>query len=934
MSVPAARGAWTCARCRPHQSLRRELLALSFSTNVDSATRRLALTDHNGHQQRPDADRTDREYVWRKFSPENKVIGRKGRRQRADAERLKIKSLDQESSIIVLRDVPEEPSEQTEKKVQLAEDEAESGSIGDDQKVDIEKLLVKGGTPRESEIFAAIEQHRPEERQLNRTAWDTKKKALASAHTAQQLRKYLTKHHKQTPSVEEQARSKETSVEDKSRLYKDIKVTPWFRSRTPVTEPLSLEATESTLKLTTSKKVELVDQVFRRVWNVQPIEEQDTTGELEILLTSSQWDVLQTRSAKDLFGVLRKGAFFRRIRLYHDPERGALRIRGPRKEAEALVLHFRQAFDAAVMFRVMLEPLQPLLPTSPEKTLAKFTPRIMQDITRMTGAHVSVSRNRSAIWVAGFKNSSTDEALRIVTMMLGLSAPVNHRIRKPDSPRSGLFLRSSIFPIGLKEIPFRREVLRAEKAEDQDFHPHGDPEDLMSTLAQHDSKDIHISGLLQHLDDGLRSRKRKSDEPPDVSMWSIQEQVPSWRATFGSYLEEAKQNPGKQKIRRSDAYGATDTDSQSFFCTATPKLPLVTSWFDKLSSHEMKTATHVRNQLVAKFIPSPFPEKYATTNFQFSPFEIVFDVKTTPEMQDADDLMRESLDRSEHRFPLSDRKTLVLSSVEAKLREDSCVACLPGKTVDLRFTRAVTAKADLSRFMAQEGARKYIETMTNSMKGTSDLWAPKYLSVPVPRRWLSDVPPEEKSPKKKKPRLAKQAEIEAEEAEFAKLSTEAQCLYFFAGFETREVRQIRPNKDLPTHMVDPSDTWTTTDVEGGMTGGKRLEFSVQQGQDQDTKSFVQRAFSMVNLITLANQGLIKPLIRKTNPRPITADTLDEAPEKENNETHIKPSKLHKAGTPEWNERIMKRAEETIRQSISPARHGGIKNDPTSDDEVE
>lgn len=400
MSVPAVRSAFTCARCRSHGLLRRDLLALSRPNPWSGPQRRLASSEVDVDNSEQSSGRTnDRQYDWRIISPHGKVVGRRGRRQRQRTEPLKIKSLDQDSEVIVLRDIAEEPYEAREEKEPPSDDEADKPATSVTGQ-DTENLLVKGTTPKESELFAAIEQHRPKEQDINLKQWREKQRGLANAHNAPQLRQYLRKHQIQekTPTVARKSKTPAMKTIDQSKLDNThILVTPWFKTVTNSKTALPLEAEQLVSAKRVSNKQDLVDQIFRTVWKARPVEELDAKGELEIILQPNQWKLLQTRDATNLFRVLRKGVFYQRVKLDHDSLRGALRVYGPQEEAESFAQLVKEAFQSSVHRRISVAELTGILSCSADQALQKFTRTQLKRLEEMTRTVISANLSKQSV---------------------------------------------------------------------------------------------------------------------------------------------------------------------------------------------------------------------------------------------------------------------------------------------------------------------------------------------------------------------------------------------------------------------------------------------------------------------------------------------------------------------------------------------------------
>ncbi|PSK34070.1 Histone acetyltransferase rtt109 [Elsinoe australis] len=842
--------------------------------------------------------------------------------------RSSVASLDQDSEVIVLRDIAEEPYEVREEKEPPSDEEADKPATPVAGQ-DTENLLVKGTTPKESELFAAIEHHRPKAQDINLKQWREKQRGLANAHNAPQLRQYLRKHQIQgkAPTVARKSKTPAMKTIDQSKLDNThILVTPWFKTVTNSKTALPLEAEQLVSAKRVSNKQDLVDQIFRTVWKARPVEELDAKGELEIILQPNQWKLLQTRDATNLFRVLRRGVFYQRLKLDHDSLRGALRVYGPQEEAESFAQLVKEAFQSSVHRRISVAELAEILSCSADQALQKFTRTQLKRLEEMTRTVISANLLKQSIWISGFQETAVDEATRLIIAMLDLKLPVNHVITGTTGRCVIPTHAPPSLPIGVRYLSMFRMLFKRARhtpgSLGQDFNAPPNSDEEISI--EHIQKPAR--GSLMWFENE-RARVLKHSPALDNKMWSVPGNSGPWRATFGEWLQENPTQPvGVAKASR-EKIDAPATH----FHACVPSLSTTLSWFQRLSGAELQDGGIVGDYLVLKLIPNPYSEKHAVDNYHFPPLEIIF---RTIENSDHETDLETNLTSEDSRFtfPITETKSLVLSSVNARVRQDANTVILPGKAVDVQFTRPVNAIADREKLMESQDFRVFINKVVQSYKSGAELQAPKHLRMHVPR---CEPAPPAPLPVKKKERLKEQSRRAVEDAEKAKaLVHEREVMYFFLGFEHREIRRIKPQRGhMPSHLVDESDVWTVTDVEGGIVGGRRNEFVLQQGVgNTDLDGFVQRTCSMVEFITKAHRGDIKPLLREKNVE--RAGHQQQQDQTKEGDAQDSDSKSPKIGSPKWKDLVLEKAEQAVEELNTDDMSAGdsVKLQPGLDEE--
>lgn len=318
--------------------------------------------------------------------------GSKGRRAREAYEPLSIKSLGSDSEIIVLRDVetPEKEPLERQDDAEVASEQVQRPSEGSD-------LAVITGeeqpAPSQEEVNAAIDEHRPNQDVLTRKEFEVAARVLMESYTVLQLSRYLRE---ELSNLNNSYGSNQ--VTEKPHLTRMINSTPWRLGTSPISVPLPMRKSDShQLSARLSRKRAFIDKIFRDVWKVSVEDEAEANGELELLLTQDQWDLLHTKGTPELFDIMRSNTFHQRSRLQRDKLR--LRVTGPRAEAEDIARLIEDAFWKSRHLNIFLEPLEgkgrvdaALLDKNSTFTVAQI-----KDIMKVTSTHIRVNRQTRVV---------------------------------------------------------------------------------------------------------------------------------------------------------------------------------------------------------------------------------------------------------------------------------------------------------------------------------------------------------------------------------------------------------------------------------------------------------------------------------------------------------------------------------------------------------
>lgn len=415
MFAPGTPRAPTCLRCRLRQALR---TASRSGNHYNRAILRQDLQrrhETTAAQETPAPPRharnEDEGITWKHFSPRGKIRRIRGQRQREESESLTIKSLGKDSEVIVLRDVPERRWEwhrlQDDSRANETETDGKSKQSLTAQ--EIEALFKKQQAPEQHEIDGAIERHRPQEEVLSRQAFNQKLKALLDGYNAGQLSRYLQSQIPGSRSSVKPRRNKATADNARPGGVEKVARTPWFAGLTSITQPISYDSravstaspsvsSSATSLARSSRKQAVAEKIFRDAWNVRIEEEAEAEGELELLLTPEQWGLLHTRGASTLFAVMRSRRFYQHSRFERDGVRGAIRVLGPKAEAEDIASLFETALGEAKSFIFNLANLQSPAAPPRRRTFEQIFTRDQLQLV-MSATRTYIGYDKTTNWV-------------------------------------------------------------------------------------------------------------------------------------------------------------------------------------------------------------------------------------------------------------------------------------------------------------------------------------------------------------------------------------------------------------------------------------------------------------------------------------------------------------------------------------------------------
>ena len=399
-----------CLRCQLRQLLRRaSQTGLHYDGGIprqDLQTRQVSTeAQHESSEPRQELrirreiDDGDSQVTYKITSPSplGKIRRNRGSRQREASQPLSIKSLGQDSEVIVLRDIPKRQGRHEhghERLIEVADAQDAAKRLTAE---DIESLFGKQRPPKQEEVNTAIEELRPREEVLSREDFDKSVRKLLMSFSLSQLARYLNS---RVPASSlypgnTTGHTKAVSLEGVQQVNR----TKWYGGQTDLTVPVNPASRSAQAgKSSGSRRHSVAENIHRLLWNIQVEEEARTLGELELLLTPAQWGLLHTRDATGLFSVMRSRKFYQNSRFERDRDRGAIRIIGPRAEADNIGNLFEDAFRDAKSISVNLKPFADAVDQNINGGLSQtFSSDQLKRIMTATKTHIYLNVKRESV---------------------------------------------------------------------------------------------------------------------------------------------------------------------------------------------------------------------------------------------------------------------------------------------------------------------------------------------------------------------------------------------------------------------------------------------------------------------------------------------------------------------------------------------------------
>lgn len=214
-------------------------------------------------------------YSFRHIHPNERIIGKPGRRQRQSSGQLTTNSLGKPSEVILIRDVEEHQDARLTHPIQEGElglqDEEKGKSILSAKEIET-ALMMRNQTPEQREVEASIEGLRPHRTLLEKQEFDALSNRLMESYNVMQLSQYLMHSLNVGKGLKDFVKSQDRSSLQSQPLQ-------WRPGTTPLEERVGLISVKRGDK--GMSKAKLVDQILRVAWCITVSSEEQVIGELE-----------------------------------------------------------------------------------------------------------------------------------------------------------------------------------------------------------------------------------------------------------------------------------------------------------------------------------------------------------------------------------------------------------------------------------------------------------------------------------------------------------------------------------------------------------------------------------------------------------------------------------------------------------------------------
>lgn len=304
-----------------------------------------------------------------------------------------------------------------------------------------------------------------------------------------------------------------------------------------------------------------------------------------------------------------------------------------------------------------------------------------------------------------------------------------------------------------------------------------------------------------------------------MTHWSSRSVFSPWSVTFGYHLETLENSHSKSTAVRD---GLTTIDNTRPNETFLPRLPgLFSILSDAERTPSALSAIHTDrpqsfssqgrpyDRLEAILVPSPLEAfgLLANTAFPILKFKFILPKR----------YLRLPVDRSG--MDTEDvESTVSFKGIEAQLHQDICEIMLPDKPVDLRLHRQESL-ITLDEVKDDPSVKAFVDAVKSSIANDFNLRAPPSLTMTIPSWVIKTTTPAEGRKQKES--------FDARKLLRTKGRADMKVKYLFQGFRHRTSRLFdSPSGKVGDHYFSPDHSLLVDHVEGGVTGGRRIEVSV------------------------------------------------------------------------------------------------------------
>lgn len=290
-------------------------------------------------------------------------------RYRETTAKLPISSLNHETEVIVLRDLPKRRKKSQPRAEDAKVEEVDDGpnaepSLPSLTAKDIQSFANKNNQKlAQEEVNVSIDSSRFGDQEVITSAqYEAKLKELVDSYNVNQLRRYSQREvfrsrlHLTTPKVVRP--STPEGVAPVSSIKKDLSVTPWTPVQTRKITP-GHKAPPAT-KAAYSKRL-VADRILRKCWAIQVEDELSRAGKINIYLLPEQYHLWTNSTSEAVKSVQPSSQFYQNSQLSVYPAECTIQITGPQAEAESMAATIRDAFKTSHHSTVHLEKLEELL---------------------------------------------------------------------------------------------------------------------------------------------------------------------------------------------------------------------------------------------------------------------------------------------------------------------------------------------------------------------------------------------------------------------------------------------------------------------------------------------------------------------------------------------------------------------------------------------
>ena len=740
-------------RCVPSTTRRPYTPHRSFSTIYS----RQAAYDSDATPQA----KSDQGVYYKRYTPNGRIVGKTGRKQRQTSEALATNSLVEKSEIVIFRDVLETPKPKATKS--KASQEVDSG-MDSLKGLSLTAEEIKAAmaetdrAPDEDDVNASIDALRPQAPVLEVKEFDRLVKELLDSYNLQQLSRYLRRTLASPQSSMTVVRELEYSL-NKAKAKKKISFTRtrWQPGRTPL-EKRRISNISPPQKTLASPKARAAERIVRSGWEITTKVEEQQIGELEVQMPPWALALFFDLSwwGKPKYETLIQPAMLLRnaqVRPYR--EDGILRITARRQDAEDIATQLENKVLMMGKQQLSIGHLIHDRSTNvrPRGSLQIFDKEQLELISQRTQS-VFIQESGGVIGIYSFKQPDRYNARRLLLSMLDLSSRnvkavtikpsqlTNGKLEEyapnalalvPVFPGRGLHFRDRTKKLVRLTLPERKKVGLIGKVKIVSV-PEGPLEDRAEEMSR------ALEPLTADLEQREPLARVAEARQNSTSHWAGRPFTASktWWVHLGLRLQEAKPSTsGNLLAVRSTDDGQVDIGSDnskgSVFLRQVPGYEKLLSYFKPhrrqlsqvVEQPENSSDTPVdlvarKSTIVAHFVPSPFQIHGAKALKRFPRFELTM------------------LRRFGKGRPYGELK---IESLRGILEEHVIDVPLPDQAIDIRLSRKVASYANMTAVLGNPHVKEFISALDASVKAGGSLHGNSLVELTLPG-WMGEYDPD------------------------------------------------------------------------------------------------------------------------------------------------------------------------------------------------